>query len=52
LIKLDAPQFITKDIINWFCASLRANKNIITHYMDNISGQGTYLENKTRMYFF
>ena len=36
LVKLEAPKYITKDIINWFCTSLRSNKNKITHYMDKI----------------
>ena len=52
LVKLEAPQYITRDTLNWFCASLRGGKNKITHYMDDIRGEGTYLENKTRMYFF
>ena len=52
LVQLDAPQYILEDILNWFCAALRGNKNRIAHYMDDIKGEGTYLENKTRMYFF
>lgn len=52
LIQLDAPQFIIEDSLNWFCSALRGNRNKIAHYMDDIKGEGTYLENKTRMYFF
>lgn len=52
LINLEAPDFILYDNLNWFCAALRGNQNKITHYMDDIKGEGTYLENKTRMYFF
>jgi hypothetical protein len=52
LVKLNAPQYIIEDTLNWFCAALRGNKNKIAHYMDDIKGEGTYLENKTRMYFF
>jgi hypothetical protein len=52
LVNLDAPQYILEDSLNWFCSALRGNKNKITHYMDDIKGEGTYLENKTRMYFF
>jgi hypothetical protein len=49
---MEAPDFILYDNLNWFCSALRGNQNKITHYMDDIKGEGTYLENKTRMYFF
>jgi hypothetical protein len=52
LIALDAPFYITHDIINWFCASLRNSKNKIAHYLDDVRGGGSYLENKSRTYFF
>jgi hypothetical protein len=52
LCHLPSPQYIFTDTINWFCSALRGNKNKIAHYMDDIKGEGTYLENKTRMFFF
>ena len=52
LVKLDAPLYIFKDTLSWFCSALRENRNRVTHYMDDIKGEGTYLENKTRMHFF
>jgi len=52
LVKLAAPLYIFKDTLSWFCSALRENRNRVTHYMDDIKGEGTYLENKTRMHFF
>jgi hypothetical protein len=52
LVSLPMPQYIIEDTLNWFCSGLRGNTNKIAHYMDDIKGEGTYLENKTRMYFF
>jgi len=52
LVCLEPPQYVLEDCLNWFCAALRGNQNKVTHYMDDIKGEGTYLENKTRMYFF
>jgi len=52
MIVLDAPAYITHDIINWFCSSLRTSKNKITHYLDDVRGGGSYLESKSRAYFF
>jgi len=41
-----------EDSLNWFCTSLRNNKNTLAHYLDNLRGCGTSLEDKARGYFF
>ena len=41
-----------RDLVNWFTSSLRDGTNKISHYLDGMRGEGTYLENKSRFYFF
>ena len=52
IIDFEAPIYCTNDIINWFTASLRKGKNKVCHYLDDVKGGGSYLENKSRVYFF
>jgi len=35
---------LIKDLLSWFCASLRKTDNKICHYLDNISGCGRHFE--------
>ena len=37
---------------NWFCSSLRDNKNVLAHYSDGLVGMGEYLLDKCRTSFF
>ena len=37
---------------NWFCSSLRNNKNVLAHYSDGLVGMGEYLLDKCRTSFF
>lgn len=48
----DMPKNQFLDLINWFNAALRSNQNKLTHYLDNIKGQGTHLETLSRRNFF
>ena len=36
----------------WFSCALRANKNEVTHYLDDLKGCGPYLEDQIRLSFF
>ena len=40
------------DGVAWFCAAMRHNENLISHYMEGIRGCGTGFEDKARQYFF
>ena len=40
------------DTANWFCASLRNNKNILAHYLDDLVGAGVHIEGQMRSHFF
>ena len=52
LIRIKQPWNQFNSIIQWFCSSLRKNKNQITHYLDDTVGQGVLLETLSRKYFF
>lgn len=39
-------------MMNWFCSSLRHNKNQLAHYLDDLKGCGNHLEEATRKNFF
>ena len=49
---VDMPTSHLFDLISWFSASLRCNKNRLTHYLDDTKGQGIHLESQSRKYFF
>jgi len=40
------------DLINWFCSSLRSNKNVLAHYMDDLKGCGHHIMDFARDKFF
>ena len=40
------------DGVAWFCAAMRHNSNLISHYMEGIRGCGTGFKDKARQYFF
>ena len=44
LAELEMPRAHRYDLMNWFCASLRQNKNQIAHYLDDLKGCGNHLE--------
>ena len=41
-----------QDSINWFCASLRNNSNVLAHYLDGLVGAGVNIEGQIRSHFF
>jgi hypothetical protein len=52
LIQLDLPTKVRVDVIQWFASSLRGNKNLLTHYLDDLKGCGENLEDIARENFF
>jgi hypothetical protein len=52
MLKIKMPFAQQEDIIYWFCSSLRKGKNILSHYLDDISGCGNYLEEGSVKRFF
>jgi hypothetical protein len=42
------------NLISWFASALRMNENRLklSHYLDNLTGQGIHLENLSQKYFF
>jgi len=52
LITVDMPKSHLFDLISWFSASLRGNKNRLSHYLDDTKGQGIHLESASRKHFF
>jgi hypothetical protein len=44
LMNLELPQKHKYDLMNWFCSSLRGNKNQMAHYLDDLKGCGRHLE--------
>ena len=52
LIQPDMPTGQLFDVIGWFSASLRCNKNRLAHYLDDTKGQGIHLETQSRKHFF
>jgi len=49
---LELPQNHRYDLMNWFCSSLRGNKNQMSHYLDDLKGCGHHLEEQARDNFF
>lgn len=49
---LDFPTTHRFDLINWFCSSLRSNKNKLSHYLDHLKGCGHHLEEQAKENFF
>jgi hypothetical protein len=49
---LDLPQLHRYDIMSWFASSIRGNKNTLSHYLDDLKGCGTHLEELARVNFF
>lgn len=53
LMAVEMPSQQLYDLVNWFSSSLRANKNTLTHYLDDtMVGQGTHIETLARSSFF
>lgn len=46
------PKALRYDLMMWFSCALRANKNEVTHYLDDLKGCGSYLEDQIRLNFF
>ena len=46
------PKSLRYDLMMWFSCALRANKNEVTHYLDDLKGCGPYLEDQIRLSFF
>jgi len=46
------PKSVRYDLIMWFSCALRANKNEVTHYLDDLKGCGPQLEDQIRFNFF
>lgn len=52
LIQLELPQDVRISVISWFTSGLRGNKNILTHYLEDLKGCGEGLEDVARENFF
>ena len=52
LVNIELPQKHRFDLMNWFAASLRGNKNQLAHYLDDLRGCGHHLEDQARENFF
>lgn len=52
LLSLELPNEVRIDIVQWFSSSLRANKNQLTHYLDDLKGCGDILNDLARGNFF
>ena len=52
IMGLELPLKHRYDLMNWFCSSLRGNKNVMSHYLDDLKGCGHHLEEKARQNFF
>ena len=46
------PKSLRYDLMMWFSCALRANKNEVTHYLDDLKGCGPYIEDQIRLSFF
>lgn len=49
---MELPQKHRFDLISWFGSSLRGNKNVMSHYLDDLKGCGHHLEDLARENFF
>ena len=52
VMNLELPLNHRYDLMNWFCASLRGNKNVLTHYLEGLMGCGNHLEEQATADFF
>jgi len=52
LMNLELQKEERFDLINWFCASLRNNKNSMSHYLEDMRGCGHHLEMSAKEGFF
>lgn len=52
VVGLELPQKHRYDVVGWFAASLRGNKNQMSHYLDDLKGCGLHLEDLAREHFF
>jgi len=52
LVVREGPTSALQDVVRWFSAAMRCNKNRLTHYLDDAQGQGIHLESQSRKYFF
>jgi len=52
LVVREGPISALQDVVRWFSAAMRCNKNRLTHYLDDAQGQGIHLESQSRKYFF
>lgn len=41
-----------ENMISWFTSALRLNENKLTHYLDDLTGQGIHLETLAGKFFF
>lgn len=46
------PFEVFENILSWFVSALRSNKNNVSHYLDDMTGQGIHLETLSRKFFF
>ena len=51
-LELGGDEKIFLDILDWFSASLRRQKNRTVHFLDGVEGCGTSCENGIRSQFF
>ena len=52
LISFEAPWTHTNDLLQWFCSALRQRTNRLSHFKDDLIGQGQILEMRARNMFF